>query len=388
MKQSQAVWPDIGAYVAARAPTEPVWLFSPRVLHETARRYLEGFPGLVSYAVKANPDEAVLSNLAGAGVRAFDVASPEEIRLLRRLLPDAALHYNNPVRSREELAFAARRGVRSFAVDCSEELGRLAATVEPGACEVSVRFKLPVSGAAYDFGGKFGAPPEVAAELLRRAGAAGFRPSLIFHPGTQCTEPQAWAAHVAQAARIAARAGVTLHRLNVGGGFPVPRGGAGAPGPGDVFSAVAEAVARHFGPDAPALVCEPGRGLVAESFVLLVRVRARRGAQELFLNDGIYGGLAEWRDIGPSNRLVALGRSGRPRQGGRLRRHILHGPTCDSIDRLPGSYPLPESVQEGDYLVFPGQGAYSRVLATRFNGYGPRRVETVARFGLGECGID
>lgn len=382
MGETRAVWPSVPAYLATARPTEPVWLFAPQVLQATARHYLEGFAGLVSYAVKANPDEAVLNNLAAAGVRAFDVASPAEIRLLRRLLPGAALHYNNPVRSREELAFAARRGVRSFAVDCTEELDRLAATVPPGACEVSVRFKLPVSGAAYDFGSKFGAPPEAAARLLRRAGAAGFRPSLTFHPGTQCTEPQAWTAHVAEAARIAARAGVKLHRLNVGGGFPVPRGGAGTPCPGDVFSAVAAAVARHFGPDAPGLVCEPGRGLVAESFVLLVRVRARRGADELFLNDGIYGGLAEWRDIGPSARLVALDRAGRPRQGGRLRRCTLFGPTCDSIDRLPGRYPLPDSVQEGDYLVFPDQGAYSRVLATRFNGYGPRRVETVARFGL------
>jgi ornithine decarboxylase len=35
--------------------------------------------------------------------------------------------------------------------------------VPPEGCEISPRFKLPVAGAAYDFGSKFGASVELAA---------------------------------------------------------------------------------------------------------------------------------------------------------------------------------------------------------------------------------
>ena len=62
-------------------------------------------------------------------------------------------------------------------------------------------------------------------------------------------------------------------------------------------------VARHFGADAPALVCEPGRAMVAEAFTLGLRVKAIRESGAVFLNDGVYGGLTEIRDIGAPDRL-------------------------------------------------------------------------------------
>jgi ornithine decarboxylase len=56
---------------------------------------------------------------------------------------------------------------------------------------------------------------------------------------------------------------------------------------------------------------------------------------------------------------------------------IVFGPTCDSIDRLPGEMMLPADLAEGDYLLFHGMGAYSTVTNTRFNGFGELSVETV-----------
>ena len=49
-------------------PENPVMVFAPSVLRATAQRFLQGFPGLVTYAVKSNPDEAVIRTLAAAGV--------------------------------------------------------------------------------------------------------------------------------------------------------------------------------------------------------------------------------------------------------------------------------------------------------------------------------
>lgn len=368
-------WSDPKAHVMRHAPDEATLYFCPAVLQATARRFQAGFDGLVTYAVKANPGEEVLGNLVAAGVRAFDVASPREMYAVRAVCPDAVLHYNNPVRSPEEVAVAARLGVASYSVDCAGELAKLSA-VPPGT-EVSVRLALPVAGAAYDFGEKFGVGPEAAAELLRRVEEGGFTPALTFHPGTQCDDPAAWGAYIVEAAQVAQIAGVHLARLNVGGGFAAHRNG-DAPDLEAIFAHIRAEVDRCFGSDAPDLVCEPGRAMVADAFTLATKVKAVRDGGALFLNDGVYGGLTEVRDIGAPDRVSVLAPDGVARDGVWMER-VIFGPTCDSIDRLPDPLPLPGDVAEGDYVLFAGMGAYTRSLTTRFNGYGLGDVVTVAR---------
>ncbi|MHA7873940.1 type III PLP-dependent enzyme [Roseivivax sp.] len=375
MVRQERIFSDETAHLAATRPEGPVLYFRPGALSARARAFRAGFPGEVTYAVKANPARAVLETLAAEGIAAFDVASPEEIDWLASVLPGAALHYNNPVRAKAEIAHARRLGVRSWSVDRPGELAKLG---ELRGQEVSVRLKLPVKGAAYEFGAKFGADPEAAVLLLVAAAEAGARPSICFHPGTQCADPAAWVAYIEAAARVAREAGVRLSRLNVGGGFPAARGGA-EPDLGAIFTAIGETVARAFGPEAPALLCEPGRALVADAASLAVPVKATSGAS-VFLADGIYGHLAEWRDLSAGGGVTCLSPEGRPRQGP-MRPRIVFGPTCDSLDRLPEPLPLPEDLAEGDYLVIPGMGAYSSAIATAFNGYG--RAETVTLSGAG-----
>lgn len=370
MKHDQLTTPR--QYILDHTPDHPVLFFSPERLNQTARQFLDGFPGLVTYAVKANPEPVVLDNLVAAGITAFDVASPAEMQAVRTAHPDAILHYNNPVRSEAEIAVARAYDIASASVDDMAGLEGIA----PLGCEVAVRFKLPVKGAAYDFGEKFGATPEEAEALLRRAAELGLPLAMTFHPGTQCTDPEAWVAYIREAACIAGRAGVTLDRLNVGGGFPAHRAGA-APALAPIFTRIADATLEVFGPDAPALVCEPGRAMVAESFCLATRVKALRRGDAIVLNDGIYGGLSEQRDIGQTDRLRIIGRDGASRKGACLNR-VVYGPTCDSLDRLPGRFALPGDLAAGDYLIFDGMGAYSLSIATRFNGYGLGRPISVS----------
>ncbi|WP_103762262.1 type III PLP-dependent enzyme [Roseovarius confluentis] len=374
MQHQTSPWDTPVAHLTRQKPDAPVLYFSPEVLQATARRFLTGFGGLVTYAVKANPGEEVLANLAAAGVRAFDVASPAEMRAVRKAAPDAVLHYNNPVRSAAEVEMAAKMGVASASVDCASELDKLAGL--PRDIEVTVRLALPVKGAAYDFGAKFGAGPDAAAGLLRKVADMGFRPGLCFHPGTQCGDPGAWGAYVRASAEVARAAGVTLERLNVGGGFAAHRSGV-APDLEAIFDHVAEVTQDVFEVP-PRLVCEPGRAMVAEAFTLAARVKAVRPDGSLFLNDGIYGALAEARDIDALTRVRVVSPDGRSRGGAPVTR-VVFGPTCDSLDRLPDPLALPGDVAEGDYVLFEGMGAYSRALATRFNGYGPEGPVTVAR---------
>ena len=177
MSQAAPIWSSLEAFIASEQPDEPVFFLSPSAVTAGARAFLDGFPGFVTYAVKANPAPAVLLGLIAAGVRGFDVASPDEIAMLRRLCPEAALHYHNPIKSRSELRFALQHDVRTYSVDNRAELEKMievfTAEADPARIELSIRFRMPVKGGAYDFGTKFGATEEYATELLARAAEAG-----------------------------------------------------------------------------------------------------------------------------------------------------------------------------------------------------------------------
>lgn len=345
-----------------------VHFFSPSLLTAKLAEFQRGFGGLVTFAVKANPTEDVLSTLCHGGLHGFDVASPEEIALARKICPTAALHYNNPVRTRAEIDYGVANGVTSWSVDDWDELEKLLARV-PEDAEIAVRFKLPVEGAAYNFGAKFGATPPLAAMMLARVAEAGRKPSLTFHVGTQCVDPAAWGQYVEEAAAIASEAGVTIERLNIGGGFPASRNYRVEMMP--FFTAIKEALGAF--PVAPTLICEPGRGLVADAFALAVQIKSVRN-DCIYLTDGVYGGLSELLSM-PAPSFAVLSEEGWRKGPHRPRKAF--GPTCDSIDVLRDPLELPIYLDEGDWIVFRSMGAYVTGVTTRFNGYGSIEMVTL-----------
>ena len=381
MGLSKTIWTNPTEYLRNQQPEHPVLFFCPEAVQAAGRRFIDGFPGMVTYAVKSNPGEEVVENLVAAGLRGFDCASPFEIDLIRRLAPDAAIHYHNPVRSRAEIAHAVARDVKSWSVDSASELAKLIEMVPSEGCEISVRFKLPVSGAAYNFGAKFGATAEAAVGLLRTVADAGFIPSITFHPGTQCTDPEAWASYIVVAADIARQAGVTIARLNVGGGFPNHRTAGAPPDLEAIFDVIGRVTEEAFGADRPMLVCEPGRALCGDGFALAARVKAVRDGTHVFLNDGLYGSMFEFGQIGVIDRTEVLDPQGH-RRTGPLEGRIVFGPTCDSVDRLPGEVALPSDLAEGDFVVWQGMGSYSTVTNSRFNGFGELALATVLSLKL------
>jgi ornithine decarboxylase len=379
MGMTQTLFSSPVDFLCKVQPENPVFFFNSKVLKETAAHFMSGFPGQVTYAVKSNPSDLVLNTLVGVGLEGFDVASSVEIEQIRGLSPTTELHFNNPVRSSNEIRTSLAYDVQSYSVDSESELTKLLGILSPGAVEIAVRFKLPVPGAAYDFGAKFGATPEVAAQLLGRVAAAGFIPSLTFHPGTQCTAPDAWVHYIQAASEISHAAGVELARLNVGGGFPSHRMAAERPDLDQIFETISNTTVQSFGASAPGLVCEPGRAMVAESHVLAARIKSVRDAGTVFLNDGIYGALAEWPSIGASDRVQVVSASGYLRNAANIAFDVF-GPTCDSIDKVPGKMMLPADTMEDDYVLFHGMGAYSVPIATRFNGFGDHMTVSVADF--------
>jgi ornithine decarboxylase len=119
------------------------------------------------------------------------------------------------------------------------------------------------------------------------------------------------------------------------------------------------------------LWCEPGRALVAESSSILTKVELRK-ADALYLNEGSYGSLfdathSKWPFP------VKLVRDGEASETAKP--FGFYGPTCDSIDYMPGPFWLPDDVGEGDYVEIGMLGAYGVAMNTRFNGFGD--TETV-----------
>jgi len=370
-----ALLPSVDTLVALERPEEPMHCLRPGVIAEAGAEFVAGFPGTTLYAVKCNPEPAVLRALWEGGVRHFDCASAGEVALVRGLFPSAGIHFMHPVKARGAIRTAwAEHGVRDFVFDTADELAKILA--ETGAGEdrgLVVRLALGKGVARYDLSGKFGAEPDEAVALLRAARPHAARLGLAFHVGSQCLDPLAWRRAIALAGRVVREAGVAIEVLDVGGGFPVAYPDL-APPPLGAFFAEIEAAFEELDLPGCALWAEPGRALVAAGGSVVVQVQQRRG-DALYVNDGVYGALS---DAGaPAFQFPA--RIIRPEGGAATaqRGFVLYGPTCDSADVMKGPFWLPEDIREGDWIELGQLGAYGACLRTGFNGFDRARLVEV-----------
>ena len=368
--------------VRERSPERPVALARPDVVTTAARWFQDSFPGDVFYAVKANPSPWVIEALAKAGVRSFDVASIPEIALAATYAPGSRLAFMHPVKSRAAIAEAYHRyGVRIFALDTHEELAKILEATD-GAQDLTLMVRLDVvaEGASYSLSGKFGVSAhEAPALLLAARRATQGKMGVSFHVGSQCMRPTAYQAAMAQAQRAIVRAGVMVDIVDVGGGFPSVYPGMLPPELSDYADSVRRGFAEMSVHEETELWCEPGRALVAEASSILVKVELRKG-DALYLNDGSYGSLFDAAHVKwpfPVKLYRGEGDDAHEVEGG-LKPFRFFGPTCDSLDQMPGPFWLPEDVGEGDYVEIGMLGAYGVAMNTRFNGFGDAETVVVA----------
>lgn len=379
---SNLTFESAAAASLALQPDAPLFCFSAGQLRARAAVFIKGFPGEVTFAVKANSSPQVLKVLGEAGVKAWDVASVHEMAMVSKVVAKPRFHYHNPVKSRREISDAYKLyGCKRYVVDCREELAKIADVVGPAEnIEIAVRFVLPRERAAsaHDFSTKFGAPDHICVELLKQVVALGYVPLLTFHPGSQCTEPHNYERHIEAAARIARTAGVVISKLNVGGGFPANYVLSTAPEPQIFFNIIEEAVIKAFAKDKrPALECEPGRGLVATCMSLLTRVKlVCTDGDDIFINDGVYGGLMEYMQVPELEPPFRVIRDGKVIEG-EAKSWKVFGPTCDPLDVLPHRLDILATLREDDYVEFGSLGAYGLATMTNFNGYGGNAIVTV-----------
>ena len=371
--------PTVDEVVAADRPEEPLHCMRLNTIAETARDFVQSFPGEVLYAVKCNPDPAVLRALWDGGVTHFDCASMPEIRLISDMLPQASIHFMHPIKARGAIREAwARHQVRNFVLDSADELAKIrtevAATGIPGELGLIVRLALPKGGAMLDLSGKFGAEAVAAADLLRAGRIAATTLGVSFHVGSQCLDPLAWRSALALTGQLIRAAGVRVDVVDVGGGFPVAYPDQEPPPRGACFAEI-EAGFEALGLSDARLWAEPGRALVAAGTSVVVQVQARRGAA-LYINDGVYGSLADAGTLGfryPVRLIRPAGKTAAATTG-----FSLFGPTCDSADVMHGPFPLPTDTAEGDWIEIGQLGAYGACLRTAFNGFDRARIVEVS----------
>ncbi|HWB43811.1 MAG TPA: type III PLP-dependent enzyme [Hyphomicrobiaceae bacterium] len=361
-------FPSATALISAQKPDRPVIGLRPHAAGRAAQWFLQNFPGDVAYAYKANSSVFLLGALYGAGIRHFDVASIPEIEDAATI-PGAQLHFMHPVKPRTAIRRAfSEFGVRSFAVDSEDELKKIVEeTGNSRELTLWVRIAVSAKNSKIPLERKYGVSGAKAARLLVKARQAARELGITFHVGSQTSTPEAFVTALEEVGRLIVKAGVVLDRLDVGGGFPSIYG-EDRPAPlSDFVAAISEGVERLPVGERCRLMCEPGRALVAEAESLIVRVDARRG-NELFINDGSYGTLFDAAHMGFNFPVRLLGRPVDPAEG--MAEFSFWGPTCDTIDFMPGPFLLPAKIKEGDYIEIGNTGAYARAIAGKFNGYG------------------
>ena len=348
----------------------PVLGFRPHAAARAAKWFVDHFPGETLYAVKANDSLAVLNTLFNAGIRHFDVASVTELRTMAKF-PGAIVHVMHPVKSRRFIAEAYHDfGVRTFALDSETELEKIAAaTGHATDLTLVVRVACPSTYSEISLEGKFGAPWSEAPDLIRRARQRAELLGISFHVGSQMMCPMGYGQALRSVSQQIVRAATLVDIIDVGGGFPARYPGMEPPSLETYVDEIRAAFDRMAVGYTCQLWCEPGRALAAEAESVIVKVDARR-KDTLYINDGAFGTLydaAHCKWVFPTR---AFSAEGEPVNCRAVKTFDFYGPTCDSADYLPGPFLLPERIGEGNYIEVGNIGAYGRVMASRFNGYG------------------
>jgi ornithine decarboxylase len=380
---------DIPSIIQSLKPAHAILCFSPQKITENVKKFQDGFPGTVAWAVKSNPDIAIIKAIVAAGITQFDVASADEIKRIAKYCPNGIMHFNHPVKPKEEIKFAYfKAGIKNFVIDDFAEFEKFETVLTKGGVKdfsditLLIRFLNPQKNGSknYDFGKKFGATPDIAIQLIKAAIKKGYQVGLTFHPGSQNETLDVYDTMINLGKDIAQKALIgtnqKLVRFNIGGGFPCFYPDRVMP----TLDAQFAMIKKMIKDKSYELICEPGRALTSNSISVLARVNLRRASDNrIYLNDGFYGSFMElpFVDFMPPHRVYTSRGKLREYKQSDLKSFQVWGPTCDSLDKLPKPLKLPSTIETGDYIEFGLMGAYSNATATRFNGITPAKMVIV-----------
>jgi ornithine decarboxylase len=337
------------------------------------------------YAVKANPDPAIVETLYKAGA-SFDVASMPEFRIVYEYIKDLPdkerqdwiwdkIIYANPIKANETLQ-ELNQYKPLVTYDNAEEIRKIKRHAPQAG--LALRLRVPNTGAMVELSSKFGAAPGESVDLILAAAKAGLTvEGLSFHVGSQTTNFENYVAAINLAGNIFAEArdrGYTkMFLLDIGGGFPAPYDASVKP-----FRELARIINREIDrlfPKNIQILAEPGRFLCATAATAVSQIigKARRdGKLCYYINDGVYHTFSGVIFDHCHYHLQAF-------RKGPTEICSVFGPTCDALDVVSMAENLPADLELGDLLYSENIGAYSHASSTYFNGFPPATVVHINR---------
>ena len=364
------------AAIAAAVGT-PVYVYSTVTMCrqvQALRSALEPLSDpLVCYAVKANPNAAVVATLAKAGLGADVVSGGEYRRAIAAGVAPERIVFSGVGKTEEEMRLALDGGLYQFNLESVAEaemlsgvaaaMGRTAPVgyrVNPDVAAGS-HAKISTGAAENKFGVAIGDALDAYARAARLPGLSV--QGIAVHIGSQLTslDPLERAfTRIGQLIGELRGAGHDIRVADLGGGLGVPYdpGHPPPPSPAD-YGAMVRRVTNGW--DAR-LVFEPGRLIVANAGVLVSRViRIKPGAAHPFvvvdaaMNDLMRPALYDaWHKID----------SVRP-SGERWTANVV-GPVCETGDTFATARDM-DRVEAGDLVAFRTAGAYAAAMSSTYN---------------------
>jgi diaminopimelate decarboxylase len=370
----------------AEAVGAPVYVYSTAtlerhytVLRDALRHAGVGEP-LIAFAVKANSNLSVLKTLFDLGAGADTVSEGEIRRALAAGAPPARIVFSGVGKAAHELAFAVETGVAEINVESEPELDLLSAIAAGkgalgGARQaIAIRINPDVAAGGHakiatgQADSKFGVSMSEAQRLYAKASnMPGVRPvGVACHIGSQITDLAPMKAAFAKMRSLVERLraeGLSVERLDLGGGLGAPYFNQPDPPSPDAYAAmVAEAVR---GLDVQ-LAFEPGRVIAANAGVLLSRVihvhERAEGRRFLVLD-------AAMNDLVRPAMYEAFHHIKPVREPAPDAEQVLYdvvGPVCETGDTFARDRALPP-LKAGDLACFLSAGAYGAVMASEYN---------------------
>ena len=362
--------------VKSLQPINPVYCLRKNSLKLAANWFNNNFPGDVLYAVKCNPTEAVIRTLIKNGIANFDAASIDEIKLVKKISPEAKIYFMHTVKKEKSIEEAYFNfGIKAYSFDSKEELDKiLRITKNAKDLELFLRVQTSNEHSEIDLSKKFGASISEAVQLSKIAKVKAKKFGYSFHVGSQCMHPIAYSKAIKDLGNIVKKSNICPDVINVGGGFPTTYPDLYPQPLENYFKEIILAIKKLNLIKEPKIICEPGRALVAESGSTIVRVELKK-KQNLYINDGTYGSLFDAgtpKFIFPTKAIQMENSASK-----RLMPYSFYGPTCDGLDYMKGPFMLPANIKTGDYIEIGQLGAYGMSLRTNFNGFYSNEIHEV-----------
>lgn len=367
---------DVPLSAIAEAVGTPVYVYSAATFRRHARVFREALSGLprihLAYAIKANPNLAVLRLLANEGYGADVVSGGEMARALAAGMPASGIVFSGVGKTEAEMAAALEAGIGQFNMELEEEGVVLASLAEargrraPAVLRINpdvdagTHAKISTGKKSNKFGVPIAEAPAMYDRLARLPGLD--LKGVALHIGSQLADLDPLEAAFGRIGALVAElraAGHRIDRVDLGGGLGVPyREGEQLPTPEEYGVMVRRATAGWE----VELMFEPGRVIAGNAGVLLTRVIwVKPGSVHPYvIVDAAMNDLARpalydaWHDF------VAVAPAGE-----RMTASIA-GPVCESGDTFAIGRDI-DAVQNGDLAVFRTAGAYGATMASTYN---------------------